>query len=72
MHSNRGLFQPEKKERAFEWSCALAQEGAIGPFFEGDMPLNRILVIAPILGTDFRVLFYGGVSPSEIDPIAPY
>jgi hypothetical protein len=40
--------------------------------------LNRIPVIAPILGTDFRVLFlqgsffYGGVSPSKIGPIAPY
>jgi hypothetical protein len=33
---------------------------------------NRIPVIAPILGTDFRVLFYGGVSPSKISPIAPY
>jgi hypothetical protein len=34
--------------------------------------VNRIPVIAPLLGTDFRVLFYRGVSPSKIGPIAPY
>jgi hypothetical protein len=34
--------------------------------------LNRIPVTAPILGQDFRVLFYGGISPSKIGPIAPY
>jgi hypothetical protein len=34
--------------------------------------INRIPVTAPILGQDFRVLFYGGVSPSKIGLIAPY
>jgi hypothetical protein len=33
--------------------------------------LNRIPVITSILGTDFRVLFYGGVSPSNFGLIAP-
>jgi hypothetical protein len=38
IQSNRGLFQPKKKERAFERSCALSQEGALSPNFEGDTP----------------------------------
>jgi hypothetical protein len=46
IQSNLRLFYLNKKAHAFERSCcALSQEGAIGPFFEGDMPLNRIPVI---------------------------
>jgi hypothetical protein len=36
------------------------------------MHVNRIPVIAPILGQRKGVLFYGVVSPSKIGPIAPY
>jgi hypothetical protein len=30
-----------KKTRAFERSCTVSQDGAIGPIFEGDMPLEK-------------------------------
>jgi hypothetical protein len=38
IQSVRGLFQNNKKERAFERSCPLSQEGALSPIFEGDTP----------------------------------
>jgi hypothetical protein len=31
-----------KKTRAFEQSCTVSQDGAIGPIFEGDMPLEKM------------------------------
>jgi hypothetical protein len=41
IQSKRGLFQHNKKTRAFEWSCSLSQEGAISPIFEGDTPPKK-------------------------------
>jgi hypothetical protein len=38
IHNIHDFFYPDKKTRAFKRSCALSQEGAIGPIFEGDMP----------------------------------
>jgi hypothetical protein len=37
--SNLCLFQLDKKARALERGCSVAKKGAIGPIFEGDMPL---------------------------------
>jgi hypothetical protein len=37
----REYFQPDKKARALENGCIVAKKGAIGPIFEGDMPLKK-------------------------------
>jgi hypothetical protein len=42
-HTNQPLLilTLSKKTRAFERSCTVSQDGAIGPSFEGDMPLEK-------------------------------
>jgi hypothetical protein len=41
IQSNLRLFSLNKKARAFERSCIVSQDGAIGPIFEGDMTPKR-------------------------------
>jgi hypothetical protein len=35
------ILTPNKKARALERACIVAQDGAIGPVFEGDMPPEK-------------------------------
>jgi hypothetical protein len=41
MQSNLRLFFTSKKARVLERACTPSQDGAIGPIFEGDMPLKK-------------------------------
>jgi hypothetical protein len=49
MQSNLRFFQLDKKACAFERSCTVSQDGAIGLIFEGDMPPKKVpLFRAPL------------------------
>jgi hypothetical protein len=37
IQTTREYFQPNKKARALEKGCIVAEKGAIGPIYEGDM-----------------------------------
>ena len=41
IQSNRSAFSLNKKAHAVERRRAVSQDGAVGPFFEGNMPLQK-------------------------------
>jgi hypothetical protein len=41
IQSNLCFFFTNKKARALERACIVAQDGAIGPIFEGDIPPEK-------------------------------
>jgi hypothetical protein len=45
IQSNLCLIKLEKKERAFEWSCIVSQDGEIGPDFVPDLVAGEVRVV---------------------------
>jgi hypothetical protein len=41
IQSNLCFFSTNKNERVLERGCIVSKKGAIGPIFEGDMPLYK-------------------------------